>query len=103
MSSRPARRRRGSAREAKRAARLQATVEATPYIERKIPCYEPLSEEALAQIEHNADTVLEEIGIEFRDFPEALDLLRGAGADVDGERVRFPRGMCRSSGKRSSS
>ena len=96
MSSRPARRRRGSAREAKRAARLQAQVETAAYIERKVPCYEPLGEEALAQIEHNADTVLEEIGIEFRDFPEALDLLKGAGADVDGERVRFPRGMCRS-------
>ena len=96
MSSRPTRRGRGSAREAKRAARLQAQVETAAFIERKIPCYEPLSEEALSLIEHNADTVLEEIGIEFREFPEALDLLRNAGADVDGERVRFPRGMCRS-------
>ena len=31
-----------------------------------------------------------------RDYPEALALLGDAGADVDGERVRFPRGMCRS-------
>ena len=40
--------------------------------------------------------MLEEIGIEFREFPRALDLWRDAGADVEGERVRFPRGLCRS-------
>ena len=39
--------------------------------------------------------MLEEIGIEFRDFPRALELFKNAGADIDGERVRFPRGMCR--------
>jgi trimethylamine--corrinoid protein Co-methyltransferase len=46
-------------------------------------------------IERNADTVLEEIGIEFRDDAEALALWREAGADVKGERVRFPKGLCR--------
>jgi trimethylamine--corrinoid protein Co-methyltransferase len=95
MSSRPGRRRRGSAREAKRAARQRGQVDAVPYIERKIPYYEVLGEEALVVIEENADTVLEEIGIDFREFPEALELLKGAGAEIDGERVRFPRGMCR--------
>ncbi|MBT4303107.1 MAG: trimethylamine methyltransferase family protein, partial [Actinobacteria bacterium] len=34
-------------------------------------------------------------GIDFRDYPSALALLKNAGASVDGERVRFPRGMCR--------
>ena len=56
---------------------------------------EVVSEEGLAQIEDNADTILEEVGIDFRDYPSALTLLADAGADVDGERVRFPRGMCR--------
>ncbi|NIR58253.1 MAG: trimethylamine methyltransferase, partial [Gammaproteobacteria bacterium] len=42
-----------------------------------------------------ADTVLEEVGIAFRDDPEAIALWKEAGADVDGELVRFPRGMCR--------
>ena len=55
-----------------------------------------LDQEALELIEHNAETVLEEIGIEFRDFPRALALWQDAGADVAGERVRFPRGLCRS-------
>src|SRR4029078_8410284 len=42
-----------------------------------------------------ADTILEEVGVEFRGDAEALRLLADAGADVDGVRVRFPRGMCR--------
>ena len=67
-----------------------------PYIERKIPYYELLDAEQLELIEHNADTVLEEIGIEFKDFPQALELFKEVGAEIDGERVRFPRNMCRS-------
>ncbi|MDA9109139.1 trimethylamine methyltransferase family protein, partial [Woeseiaceae bacterium] len=66
------------------------------YIERNIPYFEILDEEGLALIENNADILLEEIGIEFRDFPEALKLFKDAGADIKGERVRFPRGFCRS-------
>jgi trimethylamine--corrinoid protein Co-methyltransferase len=69
---------------------------AAAYIDRKIPYVEILSEEALELIEHNADTVLEEIGIDFKGFPRALKLFKEAGADIDGERVRFPRGLCRS-------
>jgi len=65
------------------------------YISRNIPLYEVLSEEGLAIIERNADTVLEEIGIEFREDPEALAMWREAGADVRGERVHFPKGLCR--------
>ena len=65
------------------------------YITRNIPCYEPLTTEALELIEHNAETVLEEVGIDFRDDAEALQIWKDAGADVQGERVRFPRGLCR--------
>jgi len=88
-------RRRAGGREAKRAARAARAGASVPYISRKIPYFEVLSEEGLAIIEHNADTILEEIGIEFRDDPEALEIWRAAGAAVTGERVRFPRGMCR--------
>ena len=87
-------RRRGSAREAKRAARNSA-VKAQPYIKRKIPVFNILDEEQLTLIERNADRVLEEIGIEFRDDAEALQMWRDAGADVKGERVHFPNGLCR--------
>src|SRR5690349_19824892 len=66
-----------------------------PYITRKIKEYEVLEEEGLQLIEKNADLVLEEIGIEFRDDAEALALWKEAGADVRGERVHFPKGLCR--------
>ncbi|WP_424947519.1 trimethylamine methyltransferase family protein [Candidatus Spongiihabitans sp.] len=66
----------------------------TPFITRKIPEYELLGEEGLALIEKNADTILREIGIDFR-YEPALKLFKQAGADIDGQRVRFPVGMCR--------
>ncbi|MCR4267807.1 trimethylamine methyltransferase family protein [Nitratireductor sp. ZSWI3] len=65
------------------------------YIRRVLKPFEVLDEEGLALIEANADTVLEEIGIEFRDDAEALALWKDAGADVRGERVHFPKGLCR--------
>ncbi|MCB1619278.1 MAG: trimethylamine methyltransferase family protein [Thiothrix sp.] len=95
MSDQQARRRAGGGRSGKRASRQASQVKALPFIERRIPYYEILDPAGLELIEHNADTVLEEIGIDFRDDPEALTLLKQAGADVQGERVRFPRGMCR--------
>ena len=89
-------RRAAGGRAAKRASRMAPAVATVAYITRKIPYYEVLSEEGLALIEHNADTVLEETGIDFKGDEEALELWRKAGADVRGERVHFPRGLCRS-------
>lgn len=90
-------RRRGGGREARRASRSQSRgIEGIPYIKRKVPVYEVLDEDGLEIIERNADIILEEIGIEFRDDPSALALWQDAGAEVEGERVRFPAGMCRS-------
>lgn len=66
------------------------------YIQRKLPCYAPFDEEALTAIENTADDILAEVGIEFWDDDEALDLWRKAGATVDGVRVRFDRGLVRS-------
>src|SRR5580692_12031524 len=91
-----ARARRPSGRDAKIAARTARSHAFVPFITRKIPYYEVLGTEGLELLEHNADTILEEIGIEFREDPEALQIFKDAGADVTGERVRFPRGMCRS-------
>jgi trimethylamine--corrinoid protein Co-methyltransferase len=87
--------RRPSGRDAKIAARTARSAAFVPYITRKIPYYEVLGPEGLEVLEHNADTILQEIGIDFRDDPEALQLLKEAGADIQGERVRFPRGLCR--------
>ena len=65
------------------------------YIKRTIPYYEFLGEESLQQIEQQADWLLQEIGVEFRDDEFALQLWKEAGADVDGVRVRLPNGMAR--------
>ena len=81
---------------ASRARRRESAASLAAWIERKVPHFEVLDSEALELIEHNAETVLQEIGVEFREFPAALALWKEAGADVDGERVRFPRGLCRS-------
>ena len=88
-------RRRAGGREARRAAREESTTVSTPYLTRTIPPYEIMSEEGLEIIENNADIILEEVGIDFRDYPSSLELFKNAGASVDGERVRFPKGMCR--------
>jgi trimethylamine--corrinoid protein Co-methyltransferase len=88
-------RRRSGGRAARQAARLATHLEHEPFLTRKLAPFEVLGEEGLATIEHNADTILEEVGLEFRGDPDALRLFREAGADVKGERVRFPRGMCR--------
>ncbi len=88
-------RKRGGGRSARIAARQSSVSDTVTFIDRNIPYFEVLNEEALELIEYNAETVLEEIGIEFRDYPRALQCLKEAGADISGERVRFPRGLCR--------
>ncbi len=90
-----ARRARGGGGAARRAERSAVSFETAKYIERNIPNFEILSEEALEIIERNADIILEEIGVNFPDNPEALALWREAGASVDGERVRIPKGLAR--------
>ena len=80
---------------ARRAERSAVSVETAKYIERNIPNLEFLNEEALQIIEENAETVLAEIGVNFVECPEALEIWREAGAEIDGERVRIPRGLCR--------
>ncbi|MEP3345957.1 MAG: trimethylamine methyltransferase family protein [Litoreibacter sp.] len=91
----PRRRTRGGGGAARRAERTAVSVETAKYIERNIPNFEVLNEEALQIIETNAETVLAEIGVNFVDSPEALERWRKAGAEIDGERVRIPRGLAR--------
>ncbi|PTE14944.1 trimethylamine methyltransferase family protein [Pseudogemmobacter blasticus] len=89
------RRARGGGGSARRAERTAVSFETARYIERNIPNFEILNEEALQIIEHNAETVLEEIGVNFVENPGALARWREAGADVRGERVHIPRGLAR--------
>ena len=87
--------RRSGGRAARRESRAAKVTAAAPYLIRSVPCQEVLNEEGLARIEANADQLLQDIGIEFRDDEEVLELWRGAGADVRGQRVRFPKGLLR--------
>ena len=89
------RRGRGGGGAARRAERTSVSFETAKFIERKIPDFEVLNEEALEIIETNADTILEEIGVNFVNNPGALKRWKDAGADVQGERVHIPRGLAR--------
>jgi len=89
------RRARGGGGAARRAERTAVSLDTARYITRNIPNFEVLNAEAIEIIEWNAETVLEEVGVRFVDNPYALDLWRNAGASVDGERVRIPRGLAR--------
>ncbi|MFW8593002.1 trimethylamine methyltransferase family protein [Cribrihabitans neustonicus] len=91
----PRRRARGGGGAARRAERTSVKIETAKYIERNIPNFEVLNEEALEIIEHNAETILEEVGVNFVNNPGALKLWKDAGADISGERVRIPRGLAR--------
>ena len=68
---------------------------APAYIKREIPFYQLLSEEGLVRLEQQADWLIQEVGVEFRDDPEALQIWKEAGADVQGTRVRLDTGMAR--------
>ncbi|NDK33372.1 trimethylamine methyltransferase family protein [Rhodovulum sulfidophilum] len=89
------RRGRGGGGAARRAARSNPGIETARFITRNIPDFEILTPEALEIIETNAETVLAEIGINFVDNPAGLARWREAGAELEGERVRIPRGLAR--------
>ncbi len=89
------RRVRGGGGAARRAERSAISVETARYIERNIPNFEVLTEEALEIIETNAETVLATIGVNFVNNPAALKRWQDAGAEIEGERVRIPRGLAR--------
>ena len=87
--------RRGGGRDARRQLRSGGGAQSAPYITRNIPPVDILTDEAAEIIEANAETILEEIGIDFLEDEEALTILKDAGCDVRGERVHFPRGLAR--------
>ncbi|SMF54044.1 trimethylamine---corrinoid protein Co-methyltransferase [Tistlia consotensis] len=62
---------------------------------RKIPYFDLLDEAGLQRIERQANRLLEQVGLEFRDDAEALRIWRAAGAEVAGVRVRLPGGLAR--------
>lgn len=82
-----------------RSARMQERSEkrkvTSPFVQRRIGITSLIDPESVEIIERNADRILDEIGMDFRDDDETLEIFRKAGARVDGERVRFDPGWCR--------
>ena len=95
MAEPAGRRSRSGGGAARRAERTAVSIETERYIDRNIPLYEFLDDATLELIEYNAETVLEEIGVNFVDSPVALERWRAVGATIEGERVRIPRGLAR--------
>ena len=93
--SEPARGRRSGGRAGRQAVRAAHVIAREPFLTRQLTPFELVSDEGLSILEHNADTILEEVGIEVHDHPVAVGLFKDAGAEIDGTRVRFPRGLGR--------
>ncbi len=79
----------------RRQARGGLNLTSLPYIHRQIEPTDILSLEAIEIIENNADILMEEVGVIYSEDEEALQMWKDAGADVQGERVHFPKGLCR--------
>ncbi len=62
-------------------------------IVRRIPYFDLLGPDGLQLIDDHAERILAEVGIEFRDDPEALSLFRAAGVRVEGTRLNFQKGQ----------
>ena len=77
---------------ARKALRSNQKEEMLPNLHRQLPYVEPLSEEQIHRIHNASMDILEDIGVDFRD-PIAIEQWKTAGADVQGERVRFDRNM----------
>ena len=77
-------------RSARRAARIDAPVVHKPTLRRRIPVYEVANQEGVELVHDLAMRIVEEIGVDFRDS-ESLEIWRGAGAEIVGERVRLGR------------
>ena len=69
-------------RAARQEARLHAATERIPFITRTLKPMEVLSEEGLSTIEENADTILEQVGIDFRDWPDAIKRMKDASMTI---------------------
>ena len=76
-----------SSRRAKRAIKVEPML---PTLIGKIPLTEPMDDEQIGKIDDASMSILEEVGVVFRD-PIAIEDWRRAGARIDGDLVRFER------------
>ncbi len=103
IATAPAGRRARGGADARRALRGSTEIKQAGFIRRNVKLYEPFTDEQLELIENNAETVLQETGIDFYEDEEAVQMWVAAGADSKVSahdprrfRVRFPKGLVRS-------
>ncbi len=89
-TKRPAR----GGRSARRALRTTPKFNMLPALKRSIPLCEPMGVEQIHRIDDASMSILEEVGVIFRD-PVALKQWKEAGARIDGERIYFDRAHIR--------
>ena len=85
---------RAGGRGARRALRAAPDFEMLPALKRGIPVCEVMGPERVEQIDNASMSILEEVGVVFRDDIALADWKR-AGAKVVGERVYLDRGLVR--------
>ena len=67
------------ARSSRRHSAQQQVALASPYIQRKLPFFDVLTEDEMVRIDQQVDWMIENIGVAFRDDPVALEIWRSAG------------------------
>ena len=81
---------RSGGRKSRRKLRSGNLEDMLPQLTRGIPLMEPLDQEQIEKIDNASMDILEEVGVIFRD-PIALEDWKGAGAQVEGDLVKFDR------------
>jgi len=94
MSEIAERQTRAGGRGARRAMRSAPDFGMLPSLKRNLPHCEPMDEGQVARIDDASMSILEEVGVIFRDEIALADWKR-AGAKVEGDRVYLDRGLVR--------
>ena len=82
-------------RGARKTMRQTRDVAMLPALKRRLPLTEPMDQEQIKKIDAASMSILEDVGVVFRD-PIAIADWRAAGADIrDGDRVHLDRGLVR--------
>lgn len=68
----------------------------SPFVRRGLPFFDVIDEETILRLEAQVDWIMQDLGLEFRDDPEALRIWKEAGAEVNGTHVRAPADWIRS-------
>ena len=74
----------------RRSRNMSTAAPTAPYIQRSLAHFDPLDGETVAKLEAQIDWLMQDVGIAFRDDPEALRIWRAAGATVEDDIVRAP-------------